>query len=484
MTLVDPRRRWLALTLVCAGALMIVLDQTIVNVALPAIQRDLGFTQDSLAWVVNAYMLTFGGFLLLTGRAADLLGRRGVLVAGLIIFTIASLACGLAGSQAVLVVARAIQGIGGAAVQAVSLSIIVTLFPEPQERAKAMGVWTFVAAGGGTIGVLLGGILTQVLSWHWIFLINVPVGAAAVALARPLLPAAPGLGLEKGVDVGGALAVTAAPVLAVYAIVQTNQFGWTSVRTLGMLTLAAAVALLFLAIERHVPAPLVPLRIFRSRTVAASNGVIALFVASFFGWFFFAPLYMQRILNFTSFQTGASFLPVSLTIGLLSIGVAARIIGRFGPRLPLIIGTALSAAGFLLFARAPLDGSFVADVLPPMLFLGFGAGISFMPVVLIAVGDSDPADSGLVSGLLSTSQMIGGSVGLAILASLAVARTAALAGGDSPGLDALNGGYHAVFLAAAAMSCAASLMTGFLLRDPESPAGAAEEQLVALAECA
>ncbi len=251
-----------------------------------------------------------------------------------------------------------------------------------------------------------------------------------------------------------------------------------------MLTLAAAVALLFLAIERHVPAPLVPLRIFRSRTVAASNGVIALFVASFFGWFFFAPLYMQRILNFTSFQTGASFLPVSLTIGLLSIGVAARIIGRFGPRLPLIIGTALSAAGFLLFARAPLDGSFVADVLPPMLFLGFGAGISFMPVVLIAVGDSDPADSGLVSGLLSTSQMIGGSVGLAILASLAVARTAALAGGDSPGLDALNGGYHAVFLAAAAMSCAASLMTGFLLRDPESPAGAAEEQLVALAECA
>src|SRR5438034_788766 len=235
---------------------MIVLDQTIVNVALPAIQHDLGFSQDSLAWVVNAYMLTFGGFLLLTGRAADLLGRRAVLVAGLVAFTLASLACGLAGSQAMLVIARAVQGVGGAAVQAVSLSIIVTLFPEPAERAKAMGVWTFVAAGGGTIGVLLGGILTQVLSWHWIFLINIPVG------------------------------------------------------------------------------------IFRSRTIAVANAVIALFVASFFGWFFFVPLYMQRILNFTSFQTGASFLPVSLSIGILSIGVAARIIGRFGPRLPLVLGTA------------------------------------------------------------------------------------------------------------------------------------------------
>jgi EmrB/QacA subfamily drug resistance transporter len=460
---------------------MIVLDQTIVNVALPAIQRDLGFSQNSLAWVVNAYMLTFGGFLLLTGRAADLLGRRVVLMSGLALFTLASLACGLAGSQTMLVVARAVQGVGGAAVQAVSLSIIVTLFPEPAERAKAMGVWTFVAAGGGTAGVLLGGILTQVLSWHWIFLINVPVGAAAVALARPLLPATPGLGLEKGVDVGGALAVTAAPVLAVYAIVQTNQYGWVSVQTLGMLALALVIAAVFVAIERRTAAPLVPLRIFHSRTIAVANAVIALFVASFFGWFFFAPLYMQRILNFTSFQTGASFLPVSLTIGILSIGVAARIIERYGARTPLLVGTALSGLGFLLFARAPIDGNFVVDVLPPMLLLGFGAGISFMPIILIAVSDSDPADSGLVSGLMSTSQMIGGAVGLAVLASLAVARTATLSGGGPVSPAALNGGYHAVFLAAAAMALLASLLTGFLLRSTEPSAQLAVEEQAAVA---
>lgn len=464
---------------------MIVLDQTIVNVALPAIQRDLGFSQSSLAWVVNAYMLTFGGFLLLTGRAADLLGRRAVLVAGLVVFTLASLACGLAGSQAALVVARAVQGIGGAAVQAVSLSLIVILFPQPSERARAMGVWTFVAAGGGTIGVLLGGILTQALSWHWIFLINVPVGIAAVALAKPLLPASAGLGIDQGMDVAGALAVTAAPVMVVYAIVQTSQYGWGSPQTLGLLALALLIAAAFVVVERRSPAPLVPLRIFRSRTIAVANAVIALFVASFFGWFFFAPLYMERILNFSSFQTGASFLPVSLTIGILSIGVAARIIDRFGPTIPLAAGTALSSAGFLLFARAPLAGSFVVDVLPPMVLLGLGAGVSFMPVVLIAVSDSKPADSGLVSGLLSTSQLIGGSIGLAVLASLAAARTSALAGANPVGPAALNGGYHAVFLAAAGMALLASLLTAVFLRET-APAVAVgdEEPDVFAARCA
>ena len=444
-------RRWLALGLVCFGALMIVLDGTIVNIALPTIQRDLGFSQADLAWVVNAYVLTFGGFLLLGGRAADLIGRRAIFVLGLAIFTAASLACGFANAQWVLVAARSVQGVGGAIVQAVALSLIIDLFPEPGARAKAMSVWGFVASAGGAVGVVLGGVLTQTGDWHLIFLINVPIGLLAIACARPLLPGAPGVGLRDGVDIAGALTITAAPMLAVYGILTASESGWGSPTALGCMALALVVLAGFVLIERRVPAPLVPLRIFRSKTITLSNVLMACVTASFFGWFFFSPLYMQRVLGFDSLQTGLGFLPAMIVLGAMSLGIAARIVGRFGPKRSVISGLILIVAGLALFVRTPVAGVYAIDVLPAMLILALGGGIAFLPLILIAVGDASPQDSGLVSGLVSTSQMVGGAIGLAVLASVAAMSTGASRGADAA---ALNDGYHAAFLIAALLAVA------------------------------
>ena len=450
-------QRWLALGLVCFGALMIVLDGTVVNIALPTIQRDLGFSQAGLAWVVNAYVLTFGGFLLLGGRAADLIGRRTMFIAGLAIFTAASLACGVAGSQWLLVAARAVQGVGGAIVQAVALSLILDLFPTPGDRAKAMSVWGFVSSAGGAVGVVLGGVLTQAGDWHLIFLLNVPIGLVAIAFSGRLLPGTPGLGLGRGVDVGGALTITAAPILAVYGILSASDSGWGSPLVVACLTLALGVFGGFVIIERRVRAPIVPLSIFRSRAISISQLVMVAMMAAFFGWFFFSPLYMQRVLGFDSLQTGLGFLPAMLMFGAMSLGISAKIVGRIGPKPALITGMSLATFGLLLLARTPVAGSYAVDLAPAMFLIAIGGGLAFLPLILIAVADARPQDSGLVSGLVSTSQMVGGAIGLAVLVSIATARTA-LIGGGVEDAAALNEGYHLAFLVAASLAA-----TGVLL---------------------
>jgi EmrB/QacA subfamily drug resistance transporter len=459
----DDRTRWYALIVLCMGTLMIVLDTTIVNVALPSIRADLGFTSTSLAWVVNAYMLTFGGFLLLGGRLGDLYGHRKLFISGIVLFTTASLCCGLAQTQGLLVTARAVQGLGGAVASAVALSLMMTLFTEPGERAKAMGVFGFVASGGGSIGVLLGGVLTNSLDWHWIFLVNLPIGVAVCAFSLRLLPA--GRGPAGGrLDVAGAVTVTAALMLAVYAIVNGNQEGWTSARTLGELALSAAILGLFLAIESHVSQPLMPLGLFRQRNLAFANVVGVLWAAAMFAWFFMSALYLQLVLGYTPLQVGLAFLPANLIMGALSIGVSARLVMRFGIRPPLTSGLLLAAAGLALLARAPVDGSYVTDVLPSMVLLGIGAGTAFNPVLLAAMSDVRPEQSGLASGIVNTSFMMGGALGLAVLASLASSRTDSLLASGEDTLAALNGGYHAALMVGSVFAAAAAVIGGVFLR--------------------
>jgi EmrB/QacA subfamily drug resistance transporter len=465
MTIADNRTRWLALYVLCLGSLMIVLDVTIVNVALPSIQGDLGFSETSLAWVVNAYLLTYGGFLLLGGRLGDLFGHRRLFLAGIALFTVASLACGLSTTQWMLVGARTVQGLGGAVASAVSLSLMMTLFTEPAERAKAMGIFGFVAAGGGSIGVLLGGVLTDLISWHWIFLVNVPIGVLVTVLSLRLLPAERGAAMSGRLDIAGAVTVTAALIVAVYAIVNGNQNGWTSARTLGLLGAAVAVLVLFLGIESRVRAPLVPLGLFKLRNIRVSNLVGVLWAAAMFAWFFLSALYLQRVLGYSPLKVGLSFLPANLIMGTFSIGLSAKLVMRFGFRRPLATGLLLAATGLALFVRAPVDGSFLVDVLPSMILLGFGAGIAFNPVLLAAMSDVEPSESGLASGLVNTSFMMGGALGLAVLASIAASRSHTLRVGGASELSALTGGYHVAFLVGAAFAAAAAVIGGTLLRE-------------------
>jgi EmrB/QacA subfamily drug resistance transporter len=458
------RNRWLALVIVCLGDLMIVLDVTIVGVALPSIREDLGFSESSLAWVANAYLLTFGGFLLLAGRLGDLFGHRRLFLIGIAIFGLASLGCGLAGSQAMLVGARSVQGLGGAIVSAVALSLIVTLFTEPAERAKAMGFFGFVSAGGGTIGVLLGGILTDALNWHWIFLVNVPIGAAVLILARRVLPDHKAGPARPRLDIAGAVTVTASLMLAVYAIVNGNDAGWTSARTLGLLAAAGALLGVFLAIEAKASAPLMPLALFRRRNVSTANVVGVLWAAAMFAWFFLSALYLQLVLGYSPLQVGLAFLPANLIMALLSLGLSAKLVLRFGIRAPLATGLLLAAAGLGLFGRAPVDGAFLVDVLPSMILLGLGAGMALNPVLLAAMSDVEERDAGLASGVVNTSFMMGGALGLAILASLAASRTESLLGSGHDQLTALAGGYHAAFLVGAFFAAAAAALGALLLR--------------------
>ena len=477
----DRRTRWLALYVLCLGTLMIVLDTTIVNVALPSIRSDLGFSQTSLAWVVNAYMLTFGGLLLLGGRLGDLYGHRRLFLIGIALFTLASLACGLSTTQGMLVVARAVQGVGGAVASAVGLSLVMTLFTEPAERAKAMGITGFVASGGGAIGVLLGGVLTDVLDWHWIFLVNLPIGVLVCTLSRRLLPQTPGLAAAGRLDVGGAVTVTASLMLAVEAIVNGNQAGWTSARTLSVLAGAAALFAAFIVIERRVRAPLMPLGLFRLRNVAGANVVGVLWAAGMFAWFFMSALYLQLVLGYSPLQVGLAFLPANIIMGALSVGVSARLVMRFGIRPPLGAGLAVATIGLALLARAPLGGSYALDVLPSMLLLGFGAGIAFNPVLLAAMSDVAPQESGLASGVVNTSFMMGGGLGLAVLASVASSRTNGLLAGGETRLAALLGGYHVAFLIGAAFAATAALVGVTVLRARPAPASAEARAEAALA---
>ncbi|MGH3873288.1 MAG: MFS transporter [Pseudonocardiaceae bacterium] len=471
---IEGRKRWLALLVLCLGDLMIVLDTTIVNVALPSIRADLGFSEISLAWVVNAYLITFGGFMLLGGRLGDLFGYRRLFLIGLTLFTIASLACGLAGTQGFLIGARMVQGLGGAVVAVVALSLVMTMFSEPAERAKAMGVIGFVIAGGGSIGVLLGGILTDTLSWHWIFLVNLPVGVVVFTLCLVLLPGEPGQPTVGRLDVAGAVTVTASLMLAVYAIVNGNDAGWTSTRTVGLLATAVLLLALFLGIEARARSPLVPLRIFRLRNVAISNIISVLWPAAMFAWFFLSALYLQLVLGYSPLQVGLAFLPGNLIMAAFSLGLSATLVVRFGLKVPLTAGLLLFAVGLLVFARAPIDASFTVDVLPAMILLGVGAGMAFNPVLLAAMTDVEPSESGLASGIVNTSFMMGGALGLAILASLSAARADELriAGNDLP--VALTGGYHLAFVVSALFAAAAAVLGATLLRAGR-PTGADDE---------
>ena len=430
----ENNRRWLALMVLCLGSFMIVLDTTIVNVALPSIRADLAFTESSLAWVVNAYMLFFGGFLLLGGRLGDLLGHRRMFLIGIGLFTVASIGAGLASSQSILVTARAAQGLGGAIASATGLSLIMTLFTDAADRTKAMGVVGFVSAGGGSVGVLLGGILTSVFGWHSVFLVNIPVGVAVTVLSLRLVPATNGFLTNARLDIGGAISVTASVMTAVYAIVNGNEAGWSSTQTLGLLGAATILFTTFVAIEARVRDPLMPLGLLRQRNLATANVMGVLWAASMFAAFFLSALYLQLVLSYTPLQVGLAFLLGNLLMAVFSVSLSAKLVLRFGIKRPLGAGLALAGLGLLLLARAPIDGNYIVDVLPSMLLIGLGAGIAFNPMLLAAMADVRPEQAGLASGMVNTSFMLGGALGLAVLASVAAARTSeAIAAGTDGG---------------------------------------------------
>jgi EmrB/QacA subfamily drug resistance transporter len=471
------RDRWIALVVLCAGFLMIILDQTIVNVALPSIQSDLDFSQSSLAWVVNAYLIAFGGLLLLAGRLGDLLGRKRIFMVGLGIFTLASLLCGAAQSQEMLIGARFVQGIGGAMTSAVILGMIVAMFPQPGEQARAIGIYAFVASAGASIGLLAGGALTEAINWHWIFFVNLPIGIATAVLSARLLEHDEGIGLGRGADLPGALFIVSSLMLAVYTIVGATDHGWGSAHTLGLGAVAVALLVAFVAREARTPHPLVPLRIFRSRIVSVANLVQALMVAGLFGMFFLGALYMQRVLHYGAIEVGLAFLPVALVIGALSLGVSARLIMRFGARATLLPGLALVAIGLVLFQRAPVDADYLVDLFPVMLLLGTGAGLSFPSLMTLAMSGATPADSGLASGLVNTTQQVGGALGLAVLATLSTTRSGNLLDDGSSTATALTSGYHLAFAIGAGLVLAALALTATLLapergRGQEEPAEA------------
>jgi EmrB/QacA subfamily drug resistance transporter len=470
----SSRTRWLALVILCVGDLMIVVDTTVVNVALPSIRNDLGFSQTSLAWVVNAYMLTFGGFLLLAGRFGDLFGHRRLFLIGTAAFTTASLVCGISTTKGMLIAARAVQGLGGAVVSAVAFSLIVVLFTEPAERTKAMGVFGFVMSGGGSIGVLAGGVLTDLVGWHWIFLVNLPIGIAVLITGLKLLPAVH-TGAEKTrLDVPGAIAITSALVCAVYAIVNGNTNGWTSGETLGLLGLSVLIAAAFVAWESRVTAPLMPLGIFRHRNLSVANVVGILWAASMFALFFLSALYLQLVLHYSPLQVGLAFLPGNVIMMAFSLGVSAKLVMRYGFRAPLAAGLVVAALALVWFARAPVHGSFLVDVLPSMILIGIGGGLAFNPVLMAAMSDVEAQDSGLASGITNTAFMMGGALGLAVLASVAASRTHHLTATGHGDLAALTGGYHLAFAVGALFAIAAAVVGAVFLRTRTAAAGARE----------
>lgn len=458
--------RWLALYVLCAGMLMIVLDATIVNVALPSIQDDLGFSQNNLAWVINAYMIPFGGLLLLAGRMGDLLGQRRVFLVGLAVFTIASLVCAISQTQEMLVGARFIQGIGGALSSAVILGMIVTMFPQPADQAKAIGVYGFVASAGGSIGLLLGGVLTDAISWHWIFLINLPIGIAVALLAKRLVANPDGIGLKHGADFPGAVLLTSSLMLGVFTILQIEKWGWGDTRTLGLSAISAVLLALFVFRQARIANPLMPLRLFRSRNVAGSNVLQALLVAGMFGMFFLGALYLQRVLGYSPLKVGLAFLPTTIVMGALSLGFSEKLIMRFGPRTTLIPGVCLVVVALLLFARTPVEGDYLTDLLPPFLLIGIGVGTSFPAIMTLAMSGATPEDAGLASGLVNTSMQVGGSIGLAVLATLSSERTNSLLADGEGQLQALNSGYHVAYLIGAGLAATAVAIAVFVLRSP------------------
>jgi EmrB/QacA subfamily drug resistance transporter len=456
--------RWPALYVLCTGVLMIVLDATIVNVALPSIKDDLGFSQSELAWVVNAYLIAFGGLLLLAGRIGDLIGHRRVFLIGLAVFTAASLAGGLAQSQGMLIAARFVQGAGGALASAVILGMIVTMFPEPREQAKAIGVYGFVASAGGSIGLLAGGVLTDLINWHWIFFVNLPIGLATGLLALRLVESRPGLGLSEGADIPGALLVTGGLMLGVYTILGVEEQGWASAQTLALGAVSIGLVAAFVVRQARVATPLMPLRLFRSRAVAGANLVMALLVVGMFGLFFLGALYLQLILGYEALEVGLAFLPATLVMGTLSLGFTDKLTMRFGPANVLIAGLVFLIGAMLLFARTPVDGNYWIDLLPLMLLFGVGAGVSFPALMMLAMSGATPQDAGLASGLVNTTAQVGGAIGLALLATIATDRTEGLLADGANAAAALNGGYHLAYLIGAILTAVAIVVAVTVLR--------------------
>jgi len=461
-------RRWLALLILCAGFLMIVLDMTIVNVALPSIKNDLGFTQASLAWVVNAYLIAYAGVLLLAGRLGDLIGRKRIFLIGLVAFTAASMLCGLSVSQPMLIAARFLQGIGGAVSSAVILGMVVTMFPEPGERARAIGVFSFVASAGASIGLLAGGIITQAVSWHWIFFVNLPIGIVIAVLAARLLESDRGIGLGQGADILGAFLVTAGLMLGVFAIVQSSEYGLVSTYTLGFGGVALILLATFVIRQATASNPLLPLRLFASRNLSASNVIQAIGGVAMFGFFFMGSLDMQRVLGYGPLAIGLAFLPVSIGMGALSIGVTARLIMRFGARNVLLAGFGFISLALVLAARGPVSADYLRDLFPVLALLGIGGGLAFPSLGVVAMAGATPSDAGLASGLLNTTGQVGGALGLAALATVSTGRTGELiAQGQSP-VAALSGGYHMAWAIGAALAIASVVIAATILKSETS----------------
>jgi EmrB/QacA subfamily drug resistance transporter len=450
---------------------MIVLDVTVVNVALPSIQDDLGFSQSSLAWVVNAYLIAFGGLLLLAGRLGDLIGRRSIFLIGLAVFTVASVVCGAAQSQGMLVAARFVQGLGGAMTSAVVLGMIVTMFPEPREQAKAIGVYGFVASAGGSIGLLAGGILTESINWHWIFFVNVPIGIVTAILARRLIHRDQGIGFRQGADIPGAILITGSLMLAVYTIVKpAAEDGWGSTGAISFGASALALLAAFIAREATAGTPLIPLRIFRSRNVSGANTVQALLVAGMFGMFFLGSLYLEQVLGYEPLEIGLAFLPATIVMGVLSLRYSEVLITRLGARTVLIPGMLLVASALVVFAQAPVDGSYVRHVFPVMILLGVGIGVSFPALMTLAMSGATPQDAGLASGLVNTTAQVGGALGLAILATVSATRTDDLLADGHASASALTSGYHLAFWIGAALVLAALAVAVGVVQAPKQMA--------------
>jgi EmrB/QacA subfamily drug resistance transporter len=468
----------MALYVLCVGMLMIVLDATIVNVALPSIQDDLGFSQRNLAWVVNAYLIPFGGLLLLAGRIGDLIGQRRVFLIGLAVFTGASLVCAVAQIQGVLIGARFVQGVGGALTSSVILGMIVTMFPEQREQAKAIGVYTFVAVAGGSIGLLTGGALTEAINWHWIFFVNLPIGLATGLAALRVVEGREGIGLKQGADFPGAALITGGLMLGVYTILEVGEEGWGSTRTLALGAVSIALLAFFIIRQARIANPLMPLRLFRSANVAGANLVQALLVVGMFGMFFLGALYLQRILGYDALHVGLAFLPATVVMGAMSFRFSARLNTRFGPQATLMPSLAFIGLGLVLFARTPVEASYMSDILPPMVLIGLGAGLGFPSLMTLAMSGATQSDSGLASGLVNTSVQVGGAIGLAVLATLATGRTDSLLADGEPHAAALNSGFHLAYLIGAALVLVAFVVALAVLR----PGSAAAQQRVSRTE--
>jgi EmrB/QacA subfamily drug resistance transporter len=463
----DDWRRWAALAVVCLGQLMMVLDATIVNVALPWIQTDLRFSQANLTWVLDAYMVAFGAFLLLAGRVGDLIGRKRVFLGGLVLFTLASAACGLAQDQTMLVVARFVQGLGGAVASSVILALIVTEFRAPGERAIAMSVYTFVVSSGGSIGLLAGGALTEALSWHWIFFINVPIGLAAFVLGRILVEESPAPGLRgRRVDWLGAVLVTGATMLVVYALVKAAEYGWGSVHTLGFGFAGAVLLACFVLLESRLRDPLFPPRILRVRGLMASSAVRGLLITGMFSTFVLGSLYLERVRGFSALQTGLAFLPMTVVLGALSLGPAARLMRRFGALRLLLAGLAVIAVSLVWLSRLGEGSAYVPDLLGPFALLGLGAGMAFLPLMTLAMADVPATDAGLASGIVNASLQISAALGVATLGTIATDRARQLVDGGSGLPHALTGGYTLAWEIGALIVAAGAVVALALLRGP------------------